>query len=101
MTSRRRHFTTATPQSSDDDRRIVSFRPRHAKRIGTDKRRRPANDPDRRISLILNLAKFEVDVREDDYRHRMIMNGLAFVVLLVLTIIGIWLAANINDQHHI
>jgi len=68
--------------------------------IGTDKRRRPANDPDRRISLILNLAKFEVDVREDDYRHRMIMNGLAFVVLLALIIIGIWLAANINDQHH-
>jgi hypothetical protein len=30
----------------------------------------------------------------------MIVNGLAFVVLLALILIGIWLAANINDQHH-
>jgi hypothetical protein len=65
--------------------------------MGTGQRREPTHD---RISLILNLSKFEVDVREDDYRHRMIMNGLAFVVLLVLIVIGIWLVSNINDQHH-
>jgi hypothetical protein len=30
----------------------------------------------------------------------MIVNGLAFVVLLALILIGVWLAANITDQHH-
>jgi hypothetical protein len=68
--------------------------------IRTDKRCEPTDDRNQRISSILNLAKFELDAREEDYRHRMIMNGLAFVVLLALITIGIWLAANINDQHH-
>ena len=100
MMSRRRHFTSATRHSGDDDGRVVSFRPRRAKMVRMDKWRKPAYDRDRHISVILNLAKFEVDAREDDYTQRMIMNGLAFVVLLVLIVIGIWLAANINDQHH-
>jgi hypothetical protein len=30
----------------------------------------------------------------------MIVNGLAFAVLLALILIGVWLAANIHDQHH-
>ena len=28
----------------------------------------------------------------DDYRHRMIMNGLAFAVTVVLIVAGIWIA---------
>jgi hypothetical protein len=100
MTSRHRHFISAIPQSGDDDHRILSFRPRHDKINGTARRREPAHDHDPSISLILNLAKFEVDNREGDYRHRMIVNGLVFVVLLALILIGVWLAANINDQHH-
>ena len=100
MMSRRCDFTSATPQSSNDDGRIVSFRPRRGKLVKMDKWREPGYGRDRHISVILNLAKFEVDAREDDYRHRMMMNGLAFLVLLALIIIGIWLAANISDQHH-
>jgi hypothetical protein len=100
MTSRHRHFTSAIPQSDDDNHRILSFRPRHDKMNGTARRREPAHDHDPSISFILNLAKFEVDNREDDYRHRMIVNGLAFAVLLALILIGVWLAANISDQHH-
>jgi hypothetical protein len=50
--------------------------------------------------LVLDLAKFESGDGEDDYRHRMIVNGLAFVVLAALIMIGIWLAANINDHRH-
>jgi hypothetical protein len=59
-------------------------------------------DPNRQgdPGILLSLAKFERDDGEDDYRHRMIMNMLAFIVLLTLTMIGFWLAININDQHH-
>jgi hypothetical protein len=47
--------------------------------------------------VLLSLAKFERDDRQDDYRHRMIMNALAFIVLVVLIAIGLWLITTIND----
>jgi hypothetical protein len=86
------------PRSSDDNHRVVSFRPRRAKVSKTARWREPPHhgDPD----ILLSLAKFERDDREDDYRHRMIMNGLAFVTLLALIVIGVWLTDNISDQHH-
>jgi hypothetical protein len=46
--------------------------------------------------LILSLAKYERDAQEDDYRERMILNGLAFVVTAALIAIGFWLASNID-----
>jgi hypothetical protein len=100
MTSRHLHFTSATPRSGDDDHRILSFPLRRAKITRTARRHKPIHHHDPSISLVLNLAKFEVDNRDEDYRHRMIVNGLAFVALLALILIGVWLAANINEQHH-
>lgn len=50
--------------------------------------------------ILLSLAKFERYDRGDDYRQRMLMNMLAFIFLLLLIVIGVWLAVNINDQHH-
>jgi hypothetical protein len=48
----------------------------------------------------LSLAKFERDDREGNYRHRMMMNTLAFIVLVILMVIGVGLMTRINDQHH-
>jgi hypothetical protein len=100
MPPKRRHSTSATPPSGNDDHQIASFRRRRPKINETTTLRGPTHDRDQGISLILSLVKFELDRREDDYQHRMVMNCLAFFVLLALTIIGIWLAANINDRHH-
>jgi hypothetical protein len=100
MPPKRRHSTCATPPSSNDDHRVVTFPSRLAKTNGTARPRGSTHHGGLGILLTLSLAKFELDGREDDYQHRMIMNGLAFVVLLALIIIGIWLASNINDQHH-
>ena len=36
--------------------------------------------------------------REDDYRHRMVANFIAFIVTMALIAGGVWLAANI-DYH--
>jgi hypothetical protein len=100
MMSGRRHSISSTLQSSDDDHRVVRFRPRRAKMKGAAKWREPTPDRGPGFSLVPDLAKFESDDREDDYRHRMIVNGLALVVLVALIVIGIWLAVNINDHGH-
>ena len=86
------------PRSTDDNHRVVSFRPRRARSADTSRWREPIRQRD--PSILLSLAKFERDDRQDNYRQRMILNVLAFIVLLALTVIGVWLAVNINDQHH-
>jgi hypothetical protein len=85
------------PRSSDDNHRVVSFRPRRSKRGDTAKWREPIRQGD--PNILLSLAKFERDDREDDYRQRMILNMLALIILIALILIGVWLAVNINDQH--
>ena len=35
---------------------------------------------------------------DDDYRHRMTMNGLAFLILAVLVVAGVWLAVTIAEM---
>jgi len=94
--SERRHSILVTQQSGDDDHRVVRIRPRHAKVGTTAKSREPIDDRDSNISLVLSLAKYERG-GEDDYRHRMIMNGLGLVVTVALIAAGVWLAANIHD----
>jgi uncharacterized membrane protein YiaA len=44
----------------------------------------------------LSLAKYERDSHEGDYRQRMIMIGLVFLVTVALIAIGVWPAANID-----
>jgi hypothetical protein len=96
MMSERRHLILVTRQSSDDDHRVDRIRPRRTKMDGTPRSRGLVRDSGPNISSVLSLAKYERG-DEDDYRHRMIMNGLAFVVTVALIAAGIWLAANIHD----
>jgi hypothetical protein len=44
--------------------------------------------------LVKDVGKYARDPQEDDddYRHRMITNAIAFAVLVVLIVCGIWLA---------
>lgn len=96
MMSERRHLRAASPDSNGDDHRVVRFRARRALASGTAGRRQPVHDRDPTISSVLSLARYERDGQEDDYRHRMIVNALAFVVTIVLIATGVWLAANIH-----
>jgi len=41
---------------------------------------------------IADLAKYERSEDSDDYRHRMIVNAVAFVFVLLLIAAGLWLA---------
>jgi hypothetical protein len=97
MMPERRHLSLGALQSGDDVHRVVRIWPRWAKAEGTAGRRKLIHDRDPNVSSILSLAKYERDGHEDDYRHRLIINGLALVVTVALIAAGVWLASNIHD----
>lgn len=68
--------------SSDNGARVVSFR-RGPVNLRTH------NTPP---SQVADLAKYERSEAPDDYRHRMIVNVVAFVFVAALIGAGIWLA---------
>jgi hypothetical protein len=68
------------PFSSEDDSRVVHFR------TGSAHTRPPSRPP------VEDLAKFERGDDSDDYRHRMIVNLAAFLAIVALIGIGVWLA---------
>ena len=63
--------------------RVLPFR-----RPGTLFAPKPAAAP----SPVQDLERFERSDGEDDYRHRMIMNAMAAVVVILLIGGGIWIA---------
>jgi hypothetical protein len=98
MMSGQRHVFPAAPRLSDDYDHVVLFRPQRAKVDGSAKWRPLQRDCDPDALLIEKLAKYERDDREDNYRQRMLLNGLGFVVTVTLIAIGVWLITNIHDQ---
>src|SRR5437868_15055295 len=78
---------TQRPISSDDDHRVVKFRPRTS-----------AQPPGRTPHEANDLSRYERRPEEpDDFRHRMLANLAAFAFTVALTAIGIWLAMSIAD----
>jgi len=74
-------MTDNQPLSSDSDRRVLRFR------RGPTGRRAAASPP-----AVNNLAKFERGPEADDYRHRMIVNTVAFLFVVAGIGAGLWLA---------
>ena len=71
------------PTPSEPEGRVLPFRPRGS--LFARNAPRPPPVPD--------LEKFERAPDEpDDFRHRMIMNGLGLAVTVVLVVAGIWIA---------
>jgi hypothetical protein len=79
----------ADPPSSDGETgRVVPLRPRLAPR------RRP---PPSTQGPVEDIGKYERGGREDDYRHRMLMNVLGFLTCVVLVAAGVWIANAIAE----
>lgn len=76
----RPNVTDSTP--SEPNGRVLPFRRRGS--LLTVNRPQP--------SPVEDLERFERAEGEDDYRHRMMMNGLALLVTVVLIGAGIWIA---------
>ena len=75
-------MTSEKSSPSDSEPRVVNFR---RGRIGA---RNPLKTP----SPNDDLAKFEEGPDVDDYRHRMIVNLVAFIFVITLIGAGYWLA---------
>jgi len=76
---------TVNHSSSKPEGRILPFRSRSRSLLAA---RNAPNTPS-----IPDLERFEHAADEpDDYRHRMIMNGLGLVVTVVLIVGGLWIA---------
>ena len=82
-----------TPKRPDPgDNRVVPLR-RRPPQAGNDNNRRPA------AVQIGDLAPFErSDEQLDDYRHRMVVNGVAFAFCLFLVIAGVWLVTTLAQM---
>lgn len=72
----------------NDDGRVVPFRRPGAPRW-------PAVPP--RRGPVPDLTKYERADPGDDYRHRMTMNVLGFLVTVLLIVVGVWLADKIAE----
>jgi hypothetical protein len=81
------------PEGGEERGRVVSFRPR-VPRARNDNQRwpRPLRSP------VDDLSKYERDAEADNYRHRMVNNLLAFVVLCAIVTCGIWLANTMAEM---
>lgn len=83
--------SNANENASEEDHRVVPFRPRGGKWRGV--RHTPFASP------VEGLAKYEGGAEQDDnYRHRMIVNLAALAFTVALAVAGIWLAIQIADM---
>jgi hypothetical protein len=90
---------TQQPISSDEEHRVLKFRPRtlaHPPGQRTEPgRQAPSGDGGQHAQ---DLSRFERGREEpDDFRHRMLANLAALAFTVALTAIGIWLAMSIAD----
>ena len=70
------------PSHSDDGSRVIGFRRRQ-----TIVNPRAPSPP-----AVDDLSKYERGDKPDDYRHRMVVNVVAFVFVIGLIAAGLWLA---------
>jgi hypothetical protein len=91
--------TTQQPIPSEEEHRVLKFRPRtlaHPPGAKADLDRSAKPEDARQEPN--DLSRYEQDRDEpDDFRHRMLANIAAFAFTVALTAVGIWLAMSIAD----
>jgi len=83
----------------DADHQVLPFRPRNVgSNVGRGPRRSPrAGEPEAPLPF-KDLAEYERgDDSEDSYRHRMMVNLAALLVIILLSVAGAWLAIQITE----
>lgn len=90
---------TQQPIASDDEHRVLQFRPRTVHPPG-----RGGHPGGPALHQVVqpepnDLSRYERPREEpDDFRHRMLANVAAFAFTVALTAVGIWLAMSIADM---
>ena len=86
--------------SNETQGQVLKFRLRRGDG-GSQRRRLPVTVPDDDANdSIDDLAQYEEE-EEIDYRHRMLMNVIAVVIVSALVGVGVWLADTISDMQKI
>ena len=90
---------TQRPIKSDDEHRVLEFRPRTLAHPPAPRGYPGDRAPKRDVRPEPNdLSRYERDRDEpDDFRHRMLANVAALAFTVALTAVGIWLAMSIAD----
>jgi hypothetical protein len=90
-------MTSQAPRDGEEKGRILPFTPRVPRARNDNSRQRESKHP-----LIDDVEKYARVGEDDNYRHRMITNLLAFLVLCFIVYCGVWLANTMaqmrNDQ---
>ena len=81
------------PEAAQERGRVIDLLSRRAQ-LGTHEKKQ-AGSPVR--PAVQDIAKFERAGRDEDYRHRMLMNVLGFLFCAALALAGIWLANMIAE----
>jgi len=85
-------------QSTDDDHCVVPFRRRAGATTGAHGWFSRKRDATPGAPSVEGLAKYEGGERQDDYRHRMMVNLAALIFTLLLATAGAWLAMKVADM---
>jgi hypothetical protein len=97
-----RNRSPVTPEratGTDDDYRVLPFRPRNATSDAGHGSHGSLTAGEPAASPVKDLSKYEAGGdSEDNYRHRMMVNLAALLVTVVLSIAGVWLAIEIVDM---
>jgi hypothetical protein len=93
---------TQRPITSEDEHRVLKFRPRTSASPPGQRKDPSGNGEEAQhgdLQLEPNdLSRYERDRDEpDDFRHRMLANIAAFAFTIALIAVGIWLAKSIAD----
>jgi hypothetical protein len=80
------------PYKNEERGRVLPFRPRASHSWNDKLRLRQLRSP------VDDLSRYSRNPEQDDYRHRMLMNLLAFLVLSVLVCCGVWLTDNLSQR---
>jgi hypothetical protein len=76
--------------SSTTDERVVHFRTRRRYRPEAGNAARPTSSAE--------MDRYARSGEPDDFRHRMIVNGVAFLFVVALVAAGVWLADTITTM---
>src|SRR5260370_10365829 len=80
--------------------RVVPLRLRSS---GSLSKRGSGGEPPAKLdgTAVADLQKYQRAREEEDYRHRMVVNGLALAFCIVLAIAGVWLVNEIAEMKRI
>jgi hypothetical protein len=88
------HSIMNSAHADNDHGRVIRLHPRMRRMPARYWRNPPIDDSTWRDSPVPDLAKYECPESDGEYRHRMMLNAIAFVFTSLLVLAGLWIATH-------